>query len=99
MALTATITKFSVEELHGANDFEATIKVVIQDEAAEVLLERNYSERYNSTTDIDTIKAKLQTKFVEDWNKYKSEQSILDATAFDDLVTELQTTANTYINS
>ena len=98
MALTATITKFSVQERPGQNDFEATIKVVVQDETAEVLLDQNYSERYNSSVPISTIKQKIQDKFVADWNKYKSEKTILDAAAFDTLVSELQAEANIYIN-
>jgi len=98
MANTATITKFSVDELHGANDFTAAIQVVVQDSEAKVLLDKTYSERYNSSTAIDTIKQKLQAKFVVDWNKYKAEKAIFDAGAFDTLVSELQTTANVFVN-
>ncbi len=98
MALTATITKFSVDKKPGHNDFECTINVEVVDESAVVLFGEKYSERYNSDTALSVIKAGLQAKFITDWGKYTSEQAIFDAPAFDTLVGELQTTANTYIN-
>jgi len=98
MALTATITKFSVEKRPGFNDFECTINVEIVDEAATVLFDRQYSEKYNSSTALDSIRQKLQNKFVADWNEYKSEQNIFDNSAFDTLVNDLQTAANVFIN-
>lgn len=99
MALTATITKGEVDKVPGHNDFNASINVVVINESAEVLLEKNYSERYNSDTPLETIKQDLQNKFVADWNKRKSELEIKDAAAFDTLVSELQVAANTFINS
>jgi hypothetical protein len=98
MALTATITKFSVNKRPGHNDFECTINVEIVNESAVVLLEKKYSERYNSDTSIGTIKANFQSRIVSDWNQYEGEQTIFDAAAFDTLVGELQTAANTYVN-
>lgn len=98
MALTATITKFSIEKRPGVNDFTATINVEVKDEAAIVLFDKNYSERYNSSTSLNSIKQSLQDKFVKDWDEYKSEKAIFDAATFDALVSDLQSAANTYIN-
>lgn len=94
---TAEIIKQSVTKLND-KDYQVTIHVVIS-EGAEVLLEKDYSERYYSDLSVGTIKTKLQAKIAADWDEYEAEQNLYDATAFDTMVSEIQTAANVYINS
>ena len=97
VALTVTVTKQSAEKLNEL-DYRTKIRVVVTDELDVVLMEKIYSERYYSQLELDTIKAKLQAKFVTDWNKYVAEQNVFTATQFDTMVSELQVAANNYIN-
>ena len=97
MAYTTEIIKLKVDQ-QTEDDFIASIRVVIKDEGV-IVLDKPYSERYYSQCELDTIEQKLQEKFVTDWNKYKAEQAILKAAAFDTLVSNLQVAATTYVNS
>ena len=94
---TAAITKQSVTKLTNA-DYTVSIHAVFRNDANEIVIEKDYSERYYSTLDVDAVKAKLQAQMVADWDKYVAEQTIFDAAAFDTMVSEIQTAANTYIN-
>ena len=94
---TATVTKQSVTKLTDV-DYTIIIHAVFRNDANEIVIEKDYSERYYSTLDVDTVKAKLQAQMVADWDKYVAEQTIFDAAAFDTMVSEIQTAANTYIN-
>jgi len=94
---TAAITKQSVAKLNEA-DYTVTIHAVFRNDASEIVIEKDYSERYFSQLDVDTVKAKLQAQMITDWDEYVAEQVIYDATAFDTMVSEIQTAANTYIN-
>jgi len=97
MALLATVSKASVSKLND-DDYQVTIHVLIVDELEEIILEKDYSERYYSATTVDSIKLKLQDQILEDWNKLVSEKSIFDAVAFDTMITEIQDAANNYVN-
>ena len=70
---TAVITKQSVTKLNN-KDYQVTIHVVIS-EGAEVLLEKDYSERYFSDLSIGAIKTKLQALIATDWDEYEAEQN------------------------
>jgi len=97
MAYTATVTKQSVTKVND-NIFNCTIKIVVNDGVNDIF-ESTASQQYNTnTTDMDAVKASLQQKLVADWDKYASEQNIFNKAAFDTLVGEIQTAANTYIN-
>ena len=98
MAYVATITKQSVAKASGSDDFTVTIHVLIV-EGAETVLEKDYSQIYNTSKTIDDIKAGFQAMFLVDWDRYVSEKVIYDAAQFNTLVSELQTVANAYINS
>lgn len=99
MAYTAVVTKQSVSQLT-EDDFQATIHAVITDNGtSEVVLEKDYSERYYSETPISDVKTKLQSQLVADWDKLVAEKDIFDKAAFDTMVSEIQTAANTYINA
>ena len=98
MAYAATITKQSVSKATGSNDFTVTIHVLIAD-GAETVLEKDYSQTYNTSKTLDDIKAGFQTMLLADWDRYVSEKAIYDAAAFGTMVGEIQTAANTYINS
>ena len=91
------ITKQSVTKLTDT-DYQVTIHAVFRDAADIVVLEKDYSERYYSDLDVDTVKAKLQQQIVADWDFYVAEQVLFNAVAFDSMVSEIQTAANTYIN-
>ena len=81
-------------------DYQVIIHVVVTDGVtSEILLEEDYSERYNSSTPVSTIQAKLQDQIKVDWDKLKAEKVIFDAAAFNTVVAEIQTAATTYINS
>jgi hypothetical protein len=98
MALTATVTKASVSKLT-ESDYQIKMHVVIIDESANVLLEKDYSERWYSALAVNTIKIKLQNQLKVDWDRHVSEQEKYDAAQFDTMITEIQTAVNTYINS
>jgi len=97
MALQATVSKASVSKLN-EDDYQVTIHLVVTDELAEIILEKDYSERYYSSLSVDAVKSKLQNQILDDWNKLVSEKTIFDAVAFDTMVSEIQDAANTYIN-
>jgi len=98
MAYVATITKQSVSKASGSNDFTVTIHVLIVD-GAETVLEKDYSQIYNTSKTLDDIKAGFQAMLLADWDRYVSEKVIYDAAQFNTLVSQLQTAANAYINS
>ena len=98
MAYVATITKQSVAKASGSDDFTVTIHVLIVD-GAETVLEKDYSQTYNTSKTLDDIKVGFQTMLLADWDKYVSEKVIYDAAQFNTLVSQLQTAANAYINS
>ena len=98
MAYVATITKQSVAKASGSDDFTVTIHVLIV-EGAETVLEKDYSQIYNTSKTIDDIKAGFQAMFLVDWDKHVAEKAIYDAAQFNTLVSELQTVASAYINS
>jgi len=97
MAYVATITKQSVAKASGSDDFMVTIHVLIVD-GAETVLEKDYSQTYNTSKTLDDIKAGFQAMFSADWDRYVSEKTIYDAAQFGTMVSQLQTVANSYIN-
>jgi len=94
---TAIITKQSVTKVTDT-DYQVTIHVIITDDIENILLEKDYSERYYSALEVSEVKAKLQAQMITDWDKYVAEQTIFNAAAFDTVVSEIQTAANVYIN-
>ena len=98
MAYVATITKQSVSKASGSNDFTVTIHVLIVD-GAETVLEKDYSQIYNTSKTLDDIKAVFQAMLLSDWDRYVSEKVIYDAAQLNTLVSQLTTAANSYINS
>jgi len=98
MAYIVTITKQLVAKASGSDDFTVTVHVLIV-EGAETVLEKDYSQTYNTSKTLDDIKAGFQAMFLVDWDLYVAEQNIFNAAQFDTMVSEIQTAANTYINS
>jgi len=94
---TATVTKQSVEKLN-EDDYQISIHAVFRNDTDDIVIEKDYSERYFSALSVDTIKQKLQDQMIIDWDEYVAEQVIFNAPAFDTMVDEIQTAANTYIN-
>lgn len=94
---TATITKQSIIKIN-ESDYTVTIHAVFMNDDAEIVIEKDYSERYYSALDINTVKTKLQAQMITDWDNYEAEQVLFDAAVFDTMVDEIQIAANTYIN-
>jgi hypothetical protein len=98
MAYTATVTKQSVTEIC-PNIYSVSINVVVNDGSDDVF-EASASAGYRSTEpDLDGIKARLIQSFKVKWDKWVVEQQIFNAAAFDTMISGIQTTANSYINS
>ena len=89
MTLSATVTKKSVTYMM-PNMWAVSINVILTDGGSEVW-DRNYSVRYRAGDVIAAKQAKLIGMAKADIDKYKSEQMIFDAPAFDDVVTNIQT--------
>ena len=89
MALTATVTKKSVAYMM-PDMWSVSINVVLFDGSVEVW-DRDYSVRYRAGDTIEAKQAKLIEMAKADIDKYKSEQMIFDAPAFDDVVANIQT--------
>lgn len=97
MAYTATITKESVSRIN-ANVYRISIKMVVND-GVEDVFEASASAKYNSNSpDLNAIKAALLADVRGKWDKFADEQGIYKAAAFDTMMSEIQSTANTYIN-
>lgn len=97
MAYTAVVTKESVSKLNDSI-YQVTIKLVVNDGTSDVFSE-SVSEQYNNNApDLSGIKSRLLEQLQVKWDKYKAEHVIYIATAFDAMVSEIQTTANAYIN-
>ena len=97
MPYTATITKESVVQLTNA-DYQISIHVLVKDDLENPILEKDYSERYYSALDVDTVRLRLQNQIKADWDKYLAEQNIYNAAQFDSVVSQLESALNTYIN-
>ena len=89
MALTATVTKTGVTYMM-PDMWSVSINVVLSDDAVEVW-DRDYSARYRTGDVIAVKQARLIEMVKADIDKYKSEQMIFNAPAFDDVVTNVQT--------
>ena len=72
------------------NMWRVSINVVLTDGSVEVW-DRDYSVRYRAGDAIEAKQAKLIEMAKEDIDKYKSEQMIFTAPAFDDVVMNVQT--------
>jgi len=94
---TAVITKQEVTKLN-EDDYNVTIHAVFRNDASGIVIEKDYSERYFSQLDVATVKQKLQGQIQVDWDKHVAEQALFNTAAFDTMVSEIQTAANTYIN-
>ena len=88
MALTATVIKKGVTYMM-PNMWGVSINVVLTDGGSEVW-DRDYSVRYRAGDVIAAKQAKLIEMAQADIDKYKSEQMIFNAPAFDDVVTNVQ---------
>lgn len=97
MAYTIEITKQPVKKQTDV-DMIITINVVIKEDGSEIL-NNNYSERYNSTVSVDSVKSKLLAKINNDWQNYKAEQAIFSAAAFDNMIADMISISTTVLNS
>ena len=98
MAFTAEVTKNTVTQLT-EDDFTVSIHVEFKNEFEEVVLEGDYSTRYYTAKPVSGIETYFQGVIAADWDKYVAEQSIFNAATFDALISDLQTAANSYINT
>ena len=98
MAYTAVVTKESVSRVSSVV-YQVTIKLTVNDGILDVF-ESSVSEQYNSNSaDLEGIKDRLIAQLQERWDKYAAEQGVYVAAAFDTMVGEIQTAANTYVNT
>ena len=96
MANTATITKESVTQT--GNLYNITLKVVINDGAADVL-DFTIGARYNpNAPDMGALMSALQDQIKDKWDNYVDNQAIFDAVVLDTGVGILQGQVNSYIN-
>lgn len=96
MTNTATATKQRVVKLN-VIDYQITVHVVVSDGVSSVI-DKDYSERYNNTTNPSTILTALQNQIKVDWDNYKAEQVIFNASALNNVVSTIETNLNAYIN-
>ena len=100
MAFITTITKQPVKKEKGSDDYLIIIHVEIEDDSvSEIIFSKDYSQRYNSNTVIGNILTGFQDMIQIDWDLYIAVQNIFDSAAFDTMVSQIQTSADTYINS
>lgn len=97
MAYSSTVTKGWPNKKNGI--MIITIDVVINDGVEDVL---TFSETAKYNEDIDSIGDVLgsfQEKLIAKCDKYLAEKAIYDATAFDNMVSTLETQLDNYLNS
>ena len=97
MAYTATFAKESVSK---KSDVINTISINVSiSDGVSVVLEKTYSKDYNSnTTNLDNFKSAILSQLQSDWQKYLSEKAIFESQTFDTAISQMQTTANNYLN-
>lgn len=97
MAYTAVVEKVNVSKV-GANLYSASIKLTVNDGTSDVFA-CSASARYNNNApDLVAVKNVLQAELKEQWDKWADENGIYSATAFDTMVSEIQSATNTYVN-
>lgn len=97
MAYTAVVTKQSVTQ-KSDKIYTFSIEMAVNDGATDVFTCRA-SEQYNKQTpDLEGVKQRLTGQLKEQWDKYAVENNLFTAPAFDLMVGEIETSANTYIN-
>lgn len=97
MAYTAVVEKLSVTKI-SSTLFNASIKMTVNDGQSDIF-ETTVSEQYNTNApDLTGIEDRLKDKLVERWDKFAAENDIFTAAAFDTMVSNIQSAANTYIN-
>ena len=97
MAYTPTVTKSTVTKLSDVL-YNITVSISISDGVSTVF-ERTASAKYNTNAgDMESLKAALIADVKNDWDKWKAEDNVFNAAAFDTLVSDMTTTINTYIN-
>jgi len=97
MAYVVTITKETVSQLEDG-EFSVSVKVVVTEDA-ETVLDKVYSKRYNTSVTIDEVETVLVNKIKNDWDEYLAEKGLYDNANFTTLVSNLETMADTYMNS
>jgi len=97
MAYTAVVEKQAVSKI-GDSLYSVSIKLTVNDGTSDIF-ETSASARYNhNAPDLANVKASLISELASKWDKYAAEHNIYGAVAFDTMVNEIQTSANTYIN-
>lgn len=98
MAYTALVTKEEVVQLSG-NRYQVNIRMVVND-GAEDVFNKTASAQYNSNSpNLIDVKSRLIEQLQEQWDKYAAEHGVYDAPAFDTMVGQIQTAANSYVNT
>ena len=96
MAFTPTVTKVGVRKI-GNNLYNVSIALTVNDGQADVF-ETTVSEKYNTgKPDLSGLKARLIAGLQEQWDQFAAEHNLFTAAAFDSMISDIQTAANSYI--
>ena len=96
MAYVVSISKESVNKMSDT-EFYVSVHVIITEDS-NTILDKTYSKRYTSGESLNIVKAVLLKQIQDDWDKLQSELALMNNIAFDALCSDMQTTAETYIN-
>lgn len=88
MALVATVTKKSVTEIQ-SKLWNITLNMALVDDAVEVI-NKDYALHYRTGDSIAAKQAAYIAMMQDDIDKYKSEQTIYDAAALNNVVTAVE---------
>lgn len=98
MAYTATVTKSDVKKV-SESIYNITLDIVVNNGASDIFEESASAEYNMNEPDLDGFKARLIATFKEKWDKFAVELGIYTSGALNTIVSEIQTSANNYINS
>jgi len=96
MAYTVVMTKKSVDKRGSL--YTITINCVVNDGTSDVF-ERDVSRQYNPVApNLDDLKSQILQEFRAEWDEWVDEQGIANSQAMDNALSDMQTTATTYVN-
>jgi len=98
MAYTATVTKSDVTKV-SESIYNITLSIVINNGTSDIFEETASAEYNTSEPDLEGFKARLIANFKTKWDKFAEELNIYTSAALNTIVSEIQTSANSYINS
>ena len=98
MANTAIVTKQSITQ-DSSGMYTVTIQMVVNDGASDIFTGTASAKYNDNSPDLGAVKANLQGQIQDQWDKFTDENTLFNAAAFDTMVSQIQTAANTYVNA